>query len=286
MKRPTAGLTLIELLVGLALIGIVLATLLSLTIGTARPSATLQARNDLLPELQTAQNYMAGKLREAVYIFPAGLSFSLAGSGNTLKSPSGSYNWTIGTDPMVAFIVPPRSVVSPTSTTLGGCASGSDNDKYCYAFYAFYAIKRADLVNPTGADSRTNNPGPDASNDANAWVLMEYRGYYTTSVLGYTASGYSTTLTNIPGATTNGGSSGRLLMDYLQPMTGTIPLFTAPSTGPQVAGQTNMKMNLAARQAAPGQIVRLPNNLLNTDPAAFNTLTVYPRNVGKPQLLN
>ena len=152
MRRQTAGLTLIELLIGLALIGVMLAALLSLNLGTSRASAALQVRNDLMPELQVAQNYMAGKLREAVYVFPAGSSFVLATSGNTLKDPTGSYNWNIGTDPMVAFVVPPKTV------SAGQCAlaTSSTASQYCYAFYAFYAIKRSDLVAATGSDNRTN----------------------------------------------------------------------------------------------------------------------------------
>jgi len=282
MKSSTAGLTLIELLIGLLLVGVVMAALATLNLGTSRATRSLQAQNEMLSEEQTTINYMAGKLREAAYVFPNGSSFQLASSGNTLKDPNGSYVWNIGTDPMVAFVIPPRTVEPGRCATESAKTSG-DWAQYCYAFYAFYAIKRSDLTADTGANSRTNNPGPDPSNDTDAWVLMEYRGYYTTTVLGYPGSGYSNTLTNIPGATSNGGSSGRLLMDYLPKMDTPPALFVSPASGTQVAGQTTVVMNIAAQQLAGGAgnggMIRVPNT-------GYTTLTVYPRNIGKPQLLN
>ena len=75
-------------------------------------------------------------------------------------------------------------------------------------------------------------------------------------------------------------------MDYLPPYTDTTKLFTVAGTTAnyltETAGVTTVTINLASQQSVAGQIVRLPSS----DITKFTPLTVYPRNVGKPQLNN
>ena len=276
MNRTSHGFTLIELLISLALVGILLTAVVYLNISTSRSAAALQTRNDLLPELQIAQNYMANKLKEASYIFPNPSYVQMSAAGGTSVSPSGSANWQIPTDPIVAFIVPPKTVIPGRCATEGAITNG-DVAQYCYAFYAFYAMTRsAYLAAVSGAD----RPNSDPVNDAISWVLVEYRGYYSSASLN-TNSGFLWGSSSIP--TSN---RGRLLMDYLPPYTGTTKLFTVAGTTAnyltETAGVTTVTINLASQQSVAGQIVRLPNS----DTTKFTPLTVYPRNVGKPQLNN
>lgn len=272
------GFTLVELLISLGILGLLLTAVVSVNIGTSRSAAGLQARNDLQPELQLTQNYMASKLAQASYVFPSGSSIQLTSSGSTTTNyaggPTGTYTWVVGTDPIIAFIVPPKTV------TVGGCAAAtaSTASDYCYAFYAFYAMNRANyLVAVSGAD----DPGANAANDSTASVLLEYRGYYSAYAPVPILSGFGMpTPAQIPT-----GSTGRLLMDFLAPSTATFPLFStnAPlAAASQIAGTTTVTMNLAALQNVSQQVIRVPAGTTTT----YGTLTVYPRNVGKAQLIN
>ena len=285
-RRQVQAFTLIELLIALLLVGIILAAVVYVNIETVRASALLQARNQLLPELQVAQNYMAGKLKQAAYIFPNGSNIQMSVSGaTTAKPPGGStgstYNWKVGTDPIIAFVLPPKTVTS------GNCATATTMtaSNFCYAFYAFYAMKRDAFV---AATSFADDPGTNGANDANSWVLVEYRAYYSSSAVNFAAgfsstsplTGYSTSTNNIPT-----GNAGQLLMDFLPSNynSGVTKLFTTSAASiTQAPGSTTVTTNLAALQNVASQVVRLPGNLA-TD---FNTLVVYPSNVGKPQLDN
>ncbi|MGY2892861.1 PulJ/GspJ family protein [Deinococcus sp. UYEF24] len=282
MNRRTSGFTLVELLIALLIVSLILSAVVSVYVGTTRSAASLQTRNDLQPELQVTQNYMASKLRQASYVFPIGANVQMSATGVTSQNPAGGQNWRVGTDAIVAFILPPRSV-SPSPTVT--CANTTSPDLYCYAFYAFYAIKRSDYVGTatvagvTGAD----NPGKNPANDSTAWVLMEYRGYYSNPATSYAGTGFSQFVTEIPT-----GNRGRMLMDYLVPYSPSpaTPLFSTNVTqtppGNQVAGVATVTMNLAALQTVAGQAVRVPAGTTTT----YSTLTVYPRNVGKPLLAN
>ena len=290
-RRHVQAFTLIELLIALVLVGIILAAVVYVNIETVRASASLQARNQLLPELQVAQNYMAGKLKQAAYVFQDGANISMAASGaTTYNAPQASYNWQIGRDPIVAFILPPKMVgkiviISGTPTQIL-CATARNADEasdLCYAFYAFYAIKRSVLVDPITGVKGADNPGANSANDATALVLMEYRGYYSNFGANPFSppQGYRASTSDIPT-----GNAGQLLMDYLPAYpTGTKLFQSAGATAnatTEVPGSTTLTIKLAALQIVAGQTVRLPSTVA-TD---FNTLIVYPSNVGKPQLAN
>ena len=268
------GFTLVELLIALALLSLILTAVVSLNIGTSRAAALLQARNDLLPESQIAQNYMASKLRQATYVFPNGSAFTLNGTSTTTRDPSGSALWTVGSDPVVAFIVPPRMVSTGQCLAATAAANTANQDTYCYAFYSFYGTMRNNITSSAGLE----NPGADAANDSTSWVLMEYRSYYAAG----NAGGYTTPAVAVAAIPT--GGVGHLLMDYLKPTTetGTDVLFNCPAaTGNvmQVAGTTNVTMNLAAYRSVAGQPLNLPST-------GRYALTVYPRNLGATQTSN
>jgi prepilin-type N-terminal cleavage/methylation domain-containing protein len=301
------GFTLVELLVALALLGIVLSAVVYVNIGTIRSSASLQSRNELLSEMQIAQNYMASKLKQAAYIFPINDILTITATGTTTNKPPGGSaatnpgltTWKIGVDPIVAFVLPPKVVtpggcVNPGSvpvtpaTTPPSTYTASDT---CYTFYAFYAMRRSVYV---AATTGASSPGEDVGN-LESWVLVEYRGLYSSSATNFASTfsptnpltGFSNNANDIPT-----GNSGRILMDYLVPRTtsagaavaGALPLFglSSVTTSNQSIGTTNVAMNMATSRTLAGQIVRLPSSLV-TD---FTTTTVYPRNVGKPPLNN
>lgn len=68
-KNQTAGFTLIELLVGLIIASLIILALLSLVVDILQVDSRENARNETQQEMQTALNYMAAELREAVYVY-------------------------------------------------------------------------------------------------------------------------------------------------------------------------------------------------------------------------
>lgn len=279
----TSAFTLIELLIALALIGIILTAVVYVNIGTVRSSAVLQARNEALAESQVAQNYMISKLKQAAYIFPAGSNIQMSATGNTSVKPGGGLNWVVGTDPIVAFVLPPKTVVA------GACAGASTTtaSDFCYAFYAYYAMNRGDFV---AATTGANDPGTDNLNDLTSWVMVEYRGYYSQSATNFASgfsltnplTGYSTAAVDIPT-----GNQGRLLLDYVTPRTqSTDPLlFAVNASPPQSPGTTSVSMNLGLQRNVIGQVLQIPGVSTDTSTGRY-IQTVYPRNVSPTPLRN
>ncbi|MFC4452600.1 type II secretion system protein [Deinococcus sonorensis] len=283
------GFTLPELLVGMVLIGIIMTAILTLNVGTGRSTASLQSRTSLLAETQNAQNYMVSRLQTAVYVFRKGDTVSLSSTnGPTTRNPrTSTSNWLVGTDPILAFIVPPKD----QNVAAGSCTSDVTTAAKCYYFYAYYPVLRSVVVSGT---SGSNDPGADPANN-NAWVLMEFRGRYVPSAI--SGKAYSEVTTDIPAT----GVEGRVLLDYLRPVPLTVPptptqmLFDqsdTPTTPPTTEGPgtVSVTVNLAAEQASRGGgTVRVPPDPTNSNSAGSGTrysVTVYPRNIGTPQLDN
>ena len=98
-RLDQAGFTLLELLVALGLMGIVMGAVLSLNVNTGRATSALQARSELTSETQIAQNYIAGKIRNAVYVYPYGASNYVA----SLRFANSGYStYNSGVAPCIA----------------------------------------------------------------------------------------------------------------------------------------------------------------------------------------
>ncbi len=273
------GFTLIETMVALGLLGLILAAVFSVMQRSSTATGQLDVRNDLLSETQLAQNYMVSRLREAAYVFTpdsglTGVTATLAmnSSGYTMYNPAqGNWVWRLGVDPIVAFVVPPK-VVTPSPNGCDGApvnppAGAGSNARYrannCYAFYAFYAIPRGQITGGVPSKGIAAATGVDLlpTNSANngAWVLMEYRAYYTTT-------GYSKLRGNIP---TDGTS--RILLDYVLPTGSGEKLFTlTPRAADNVVD--NVLISLATQQTIGGTNIRVPGS------SRYN-VRVYPRNL-------
>lgn len=275
MRHRSAGLTLVELLISMALIGIVLVALLSFFSQSSSVSTQTSSRAEMQQEIINAQQLIAGKLKEAWYVYPAGSTVKMTSSELT-RRPSGSStnpnDWLVGTDPILAMILPPRDLTVTCSTTTAG-------QEGCYRFLAYFPVKRSLWVSNTGANS-FRNPGADAVN-ADTWILAEYRGTMAST---FSAAVYPpATAPTVPISNTP-----NILSDYIAPTvvtTGytttanTYTMFSllsasgaATSTANPVTGVT---LNLATTRNTAGKVLRLPNA---TDEYS---LTIYPTNLGK-----
>ncbi|GGM17986.1 PulJ/GspJ family protein [Deinococcus aerophilus] len=262
MKRLTqAGFTLLEMLVAMALIGIVLTALVSFFTQGSQASAQSSSRAELQQELLNAQQLISGKLREAWYVYPPGQTITMTGTSLTQK-PAGGNSWLVGTDPILAMVLPPE---------LAGGA---------YRFLAYYPVKRSVWVSGTGTGS-WRSPGLDATN-GDTWVLAEYRGTIAAGLGG----GPPATPPIVPTSNTP-----NILSDYIAPTTATTgftttsptdntyTMFTYTAANGLPASAVNpvnsVTLNLATTRKVGGTTLRLPGA------AGTYTISVYPTNLGK-----
>ncbi|WP_278913540.1 prepilin-type N-terminal cleavage/methylation domain-containing protein [Deinococcus wulumuqiensis] len=285
MKREAQrGLTLVELLVALALMGIVLTALVNYFSQGSRVATESGSRAELQQEILNAQQLIAGRLKEAWYVYPAGQTLQLGASATSTASlrrnpipntaRTGTANWLTGSDPVLAMILPPRAAgTCPTTAPSGG---GSAD--LCYRFFAYYPVKRSVWVSGTGGTSApsASNPGDEPAND-NVWVLAEYRK----TLYGFTPA------TAVPTTTLDGGDAN-LLTDYVAPTyatpgfttsSNTYSMFTLMSANGAVTSSTNpvsgVTLNLATTRNTGGNVLRLPGQ------TGTYSITIYPANLGK-----
>ena len=195
------GLTLVELLLSMAILGMLMLAFTQVFGGSLRASSEANARNEL---------YIYNGTNGAPN--PMTLSAQTNMSRNTVRSGAGQ-NWIPNTDPFIAILLPP--------TAQGTCPSaavvGSPNENACFKFYAYYAMRRADLISFNAQSA----PNPDPNN-ADGWVLIEYSA---TIWDGVNRSGVGPTTNRLASPPTPGtafgaaytGQVGRMLIDFVQP---------------------------------------------------------------------
>ncbi|MDV6374594.1 PilW family protein [Deinococcus arenicola] len=263
VRRQTAGFTLVELLIGMALMGIVMMALLAFFTQGTRISAQSSSRADMQQEVLNAQQLIAGKLKGAWYVYPPLASstdvWSLTGTNLTKNPVSNNNTWKTAVaitpnQPLLAMILPPD--------TVGGV----------YSFIAYYPVKRSDWIGGVTAGS-SKDPGVDASN-ANTWVLAEYRATMPT--------GFSDVYPPAVPPPMPTGSQSNILSDYVAPTIVTAGFTTAASTYTMftytldsMGTVRGVTLNLATTRQTSGTTLRLPNA---TDEY---TISVFPTNLGK-----
>ncbi len=199
-RRFTSGFTLVEMMISTAILAVLMLGFTQIFGGSLRASAQVNGRNELISEGQIAQQLIASRLQSAFYIYPPSTALQMTSSGvmakNTVRAGAG-YVWTVNTDPIVAMIVPPKvKAQCPTSS------AGPGSEDACFSFYAYYPVLRSALI----ADAPASAPDPDPNN-ANAWVLMEYKANLLDGVL----RGDPTKPTDCTGITTGTKSGPDLL---------------------------------------------------------------------------
>ena len=221
------GFTLVEMLLSIAILGVLMLAFTQVFGGSLRASSEVNARNELVSEGQVAQQLITSRLQNAFHIYsgvgtdpnPMTLAAQNSLSRNTIR---GGVNWVPNADPFVAMLLPP--------TRLGTCpaagVAGNVDTSPCFTFYAYYAMRRDIFV---GLVPRSA-PDPDPNN-ANVWVLLEYsamvrdgvtRNSLLTNCPAGNAQGGLTACPPVPGTPFGAAYTGqvaRMLVDYVQPTT-------------------------------------------------------------------
>ena len=250
------GLTLLEVLIAIAIMGVILLAFTQLFGSSLRASATIDARNELLSEGQIAQQLIASRLKGASHIYPPGTRFAMTNTMRTRNTVRGAQSWTVGADPVIALLAPPKGSSDADITTCN-----RDHRDMCYMFYAYYPLERGvfmDEANPKYA------PQPDPAND-DAWLLMEYRQHVYDGV---NRAGNRLRSPPDPSVVLRGlgGSTAQILVDYAQPTEeGQPPLFVFKADG-------SVELNLRMGRVQRGRRLELP----------LLSVRAYPRNALLP----
>lgn len=217
------GLTLLEVLLT-ALIAVVL---LGLTAqGIMRGSEItriITAQQELLEDIRSAGGLLSDQLAQAVYVYPPGASITFGFDPNkpiadwywTIKPKSNNSNtWLVGTDPIVAFILPPEDSSQRNQCTPTTLAKDRD-PKGCLRFVAFYAIERENVIKNAPSSIRPENNAKNSEN----WVLY----YFSCSMVDVgCGNGPQNTPPDILNSevampSSFASTTGQLLADYINP---------------------------------------------------------------------
>lgn len=276
-----SGFSLVEMLLSMAILGVLMAAFTQVFGGSLRASSEINARTELVNEGQIAQQIIISRLQSAFYIYsgvnpdpnPMTLTTNGTTTRNSIRNGAGQ-NWIPNTDPFVAMLLPP--------TVAGQCtgAGVSQTDDACFRFYAYYAVRRDTFI----SQNRLTAPDPD-SNNADTWMLIEYRANIADGINRTTDQLASPPRPGTTFGTAYRGQSGRVLVDYVQPTT-RAPTYTMfriciPSistaapicpAGTVATSPPSVEFDLRLLQNRVGKALTAP-----ADNASLST-RIYPRN--------
>ncbi|MFN4250780.1 prepilin-type N-terminal cleavage/methylation domain-containing protein [Deinococcus sp.] len=197
--KPTAGLTLIEILIALALSLLVLGAAYALTTSTAQANAVLTTRSQLTNEATVASSLLSARLREACAVFPQNTAVTLPAGVAGTRNAANTTIWRVGADPFVAFVVPASTAVSGSTPMM----------------YAYYLLSRDQYNAQMPAAQKIVAHSTETSQ-----VLMEFEVPVTAA-----ACTAPLTLTTAPGT----NAQALLLAEYVRAPTTAEPLFASES---------------------------------------------------------
>ncbi len=212
--KKNQGLSLVELLVAAAIFIVVLGLIFNGLQSSTRTVDTVLAESEIIQDIRLAGQIVTDNLSRAVYIYPPGSKITLNKSTTALvRNPNTGKNvWTIGKDPIIAFIQAPENPLLDPENCVSAVKPGEINDRNaCLRFIAYYTIVKEDFVKADYSFSKFLRD----DNNKEAWMLFEYRDVLP--LVGRLS------ITNPPILTPE-GVTPYLVADYLKPKTGFVPL--------------------------------------------------------------
>ncbi len=198
MYNKVIGFTVVEMLVASSIFLLALGIVSQSLISGGQATNRIAIESDLVEDARAMGNMVTDQITQALYVYPPGVQLELSTSGEvtTLRPGSSSSLWTVGTDPIIAFLERPTDINAPCS---------SSQPEGCVFFSAYYPVERS-LVTQTTA------PYPYLADGSNttAWVLFEYRKRLDITYIGLASNSASAPVGNALV-----GEVGNIMADYL-----------------------------------------------------------------------
>lgn len=175
-----------ELLIAIALAGLLLSILFQFFIGASKSSEKISNNTVLINEAQLAQQFVGSRLIEAAYLFPTDYEFSLGTTDLTKNHIQNSSTFKIGRDSVVAGLIAPGQ------------------NEVEHLFFAYYTMPRSAYIAATQSGI-TLDPNPN--NDDTTWIMLEYRKSFLLPPAG---------VSDIIASDLKGGQA-YLLAEYIEP---------------------------------------------------------------------
>ena len=162
--KKTDGLTLVELIIAAFILGLLLLLIGSGLQSSSKAVGLVMGETELLEDIRASGQMITDELSRAVYVYPPGtpLSLNSSDSATVINPNTGDNTWTVGTDPILAFVQGPDD-------PLKECSSSNEA---CIYFVAYYAMQRSGFVSSLVPEDKAIIQD-DAHEDS--WVLLEYR---------------------------------------------------------------------------------------------------------------
>lgn len=180
------GFGLVEVLIACGIALVILLIGVSGTLVASGAARDAMVRQELLDDLQTTADLVADESSAAFYLYPTGSVLTLnAGVSAFTRNPrTGTNVWRVGTDPILAFVLPPADPSVGCAPEVEHPGASRASRAGCAEFVAFAAVRRAEVVQATlrGGEELSSSPGRDPPND-DAWLVYEYRQVLRPGVL-------------------------------------------------------------------------------------------------------
>jgi prepilin-type N-terminal cleavage/methylation domain-containing protein len=207
-----SGFTLIELIISIALLGIIITLVLNLNANSREVSTGIINQSSMQQELRTAASIIADEVQRAYYVFPPCGAYTSSSSETyacgtafdttnyktnalnvnfskfkltttaettirpdkaTMPSDPEARTWTVGSTTAPILAM----IVAPREPNVSTKACG-DSDSIsrvsCYYFVAYYPVLRSTVTRTVTTATSKEKLEPFADNESQ-WVLMEYR---------------------------------------------------------------------------------------------------------------
>ncbi|MDX2005809.1 MAG: type II secretion system protein [Meiothermus sp.] len=198
------GLSLIEMLIAAAITGVLLIVVTNGIQSASSSTRMIQTQQLLTEDLRTSGNLISDELSQAYHIYPPGAEITLNSTSTyTVTNFDGSNVWTVGTDPIIAAILPPEDL-----TRADLCATDNSG---CLRLVAYYPLLRSTVTASTSGTPEFIGNDPQ---NTNVWTVFRYMTYLSSGKFSDASSSLKVA------APSFSGSRGELLADYIQPTSG------------------------------------------------------------------